>query len=72
MAKVNYEKAWQKLKEEKIRKFIKLHNLIIKGYEDEGDYLRYEEQCQELIEMDMRDNTNEFSNILHDVNRSGK
>lgn len=70
MAKVNYEKAWQTLKEEKIRKFIKLHNLIIKGYEDEGDYLRHEEQCQELIEMDTRDNTNEFSNILHDMNRS--
>lgn len=70
MAKVNYEKAWQKLKEEKIRKFIKLHNLIIKGYEDEGDYLRYEEQYQELIEMDTWDNTKEFSNLLHDMNRS--
>lgn len=67
-----YKEAWQKLKEEKIRKFVKLHNLIIKGYEDEGDYLRHQEQCQELIEMDMRDNTNEFSNILHDLNREDK
>lgn len=67
-----YREAWQTLKEEKIRKFIKLHNLIIKGYEDEGDYLRHQEQCQELIEMDMRDNTNEFSNILHDLNREDK
>ena len=72
MAKVNYEKEWHKLKEGKIRKFVKLHNLIIKGYEDEGDYLRHQEQRQELIEMDMRDNTNEFSNILHDLNREDK
>ena len=72
MAKVNYEKEWHKLKEGKIRKFVKLHNLIIKGYEDEGDYLRHQEQYQELIEMDMRDNTNEFSNILHDLNREDK
>ncbi len=72
MTKVDYKNAWQKLKEEKIRKFIKLHNLIIKGYEDEGDYLRHQEQYQELIEMDTWDNTNEFSNILHDMNRSGK
>ncbi|UXU77304.1 hypothetical protein MUA27_10535 [Mammaliicoccus sciuri] len=70
MGKVDYKNAWQTLKEEKIRKFVKLHNLIIKGYEDEGDYLRHQEQCQELIEMDMRDNTNEFSNLLHDMNRS--
>ena len=72
MAKVNYEKEWHKLKEGKIRKFVKLHNLIIKGYEDEGDYLRRQEQYQELIEMDMRDNTNEFSNILHDLNKEDK
>ena len=72
MAKVNYEKEWHKLKEGKIRKFVKLHNLIIKGYEDEGDYLRHQEQYQELIEMDMRDNTNEFSNILHDLNKEDK
>lgn len=65
-----YKDAWQKLKEEKIRKFVKLHNLIIKGYEDEGDYLRYQEQCQELIEMDQLDGTHEFSNLLHDMNRS--
>lgn len=65
-----YKDAWQKLKEEKIRKFVKLHNLIIKGYEDEGDYLRYQEQCQELIEMDQLDGTKEFSNLLHDMNRS--
>ncbi len=70
MAKVDYKNAWQTLKEEKIRKFIKLHNLIIKGYEDEGDHLRHQEQYQELIEMDTWDNTNEFSNLLHDMNRS--
>ena len=72
MAKVNYEKEWHKLKEGKIRKFVKLHNLIIKGYEDEGDYLRHQEQCQELIEMDMRDNTNEFNNVLYDLQMMNK
>lgn len=72
MVKVDYKNAWQTLKEEKIRKFVKLHNLIIKGYEDEGDYLRHQEQYQELIEMDTWDNTKEFSNLLHDMNRSGK
>ncbi|MEB7677876.1 hypothetical protein NGB25_12260 [Staphylococcus saprophyticus] len=62
-----YKHAWQELKEKKIEKFTKLHNLIINRHEDKGDYLRYIEQTNELLDMDNADNTNEFSNLLSDL-----
>lgn len=62
-----YKAAWQELKENKIKKFTKLHNLIINHYEDDGDYLRYIEQKNELLDMDSADNTNEFNNLLSDL-----
>ena len=65
-----YKDAWQELKEKKIEKFTKLHNLIINRHEDEGDYLRYIEQKNELFYMDNKDNTNEFSNLLSDIEMS--
>lgn len=54
MAKVNYEKAWQTLKEEKINDYITYPNA---------------EKRDDLLRMDQLDGTNEFSNILHDMNR---
>ncbi|PHK50776.1 hypothetical protein [Staphylococcus edaphicus] len=62
-----YKDAWQELKEKKIEKFTKLHSLIINHHEDEGDYLRYIEQKNELLDMDNADNTNGFSNLLSDM-----
>lgn len=62
-----YKDAWQELKEKKIEKFTKLHNLIINHHEDEGDFLRYTEQKNELFYMDNKDDTNEFSNLLSDL-----
>ena len=62
-----YKAIWQELKEKKIEKFTKLHNLIINHHEDEGDYLRYIEQMNELFYMDNKDNTNEFGNLLNDL-----
>lgn len=56
MAKVNYEKAWQTLKEEKINNYITYPNA---------------EKRDNLLRMDKLDGTNEFSNLLHDMNRSG-
>lgn len=67
MSDKQYKDAWQELKEKKIEKFIQLHNLIINHHEDEGDFLRYIEQKNELIYMDNKDNTNEFSNLLSDL-----
>lgn len=62
-----YKDAWQELKEKKFENFIKLHNLIINDYEDEGDFLRYIEQQNELFYMDNKDETNEFRNLLNDM-----
>lgn len=62
-----YKDAWQELKEKKIEKFTKLHNLIINHREDEGDFLRYTEQQDELFYMDNKDGTNEFGNLLSDL-----
>lgn len=62
-----YKDAWYKMKEKKIEKFTQLHNLIINDYEDEGDFLRYIEQQNELFYMDSKDETNEFRNLLSDM-----
>ena len=62
-----YKDVWQELKEKKFENFIKLHNLIINDYEDEGDFLRYIEQQNELFYMDSKDETNEFRNLLSDL-----
>lgn len=62
-----YKDAWQELKEKKIEKFTKLHNLIINHHEDDGDFLRYIEQQNELFYMDNKDETNEFRNLLSDM-----
>lgn len=52
-----YKDAWQTLKEEKINNYITYPNA---------------EKRDDLLRMDRLDNTKEFSNILHDMNRSGK
>lgn len=49
-----YREAWQTLKEEKINNYITYPNA---------------EKRDDLLRMDKLDGTNEFSNILHDMNR---
>ena len=67
MAKVNYEKAWQTLKEEMTQDYIKLTNTgddiaisadrVLSGY---------------LERIDELEKSNDFSNLLHDMNREDK
>ena len=57
MAKINYEKAWQMLKEEKTNNYITYPNA---------------EKRDDLIRMDELDGTHEFSNLLDDMNREDK
>ena len=71
MAKVNYEKIWKDHKESKIKTYIKLHN----GKQGLISFKVQKELAKELIEMDSRDGTNDFGNVLYDLqtmNRSGK
>lgn len=61
-----YKEAWQTLKEKKIQEYIRLHEGI------EGFFAVDDMQilASDLIEMDKLDGTKEFSNLLHDMNRS--
>ncbi|WP_436871732.1 hypothetical protein [Mammaliicoccus sciuri] len=65
MAKVNYEKVWQTLKEEMTQDYIKLTNAG-------DDIAMIAEQVLSvyLERIDELDKSNEFSNLLHDMNRS--
>ncbi len=82
MAKVNYEKAWKTLKEKRIQEYIKLHrtvNQIIGPNKSQHHLFQVanamvgkNDLAHILNEMDKLDGTKEFSNILHDMNRSGK
>ena len=67
MAKVNYEKAWQTLKEEMTQDYIKLTNTG-------DDIARIADQVLNgyLERIDELDKSNDFSNLLHDMNREGK
>ena len=57
MEEINYEKAWQMLKEEKTNNYITYPNA---------------EKRDDLIRMDELDGTYEFSNLLDDMNREDK
>lgn len=70
MAKKNYEKEWNMLKQWVITDYITLRNTNENGDNIEtlrGEILRLEKIGEK---MDWRDDTSEFSNILHDMNRS--
>ena len=67
MAKVNYEKAWQTLKEEMTQDYIKFTNT--------GDDIAMvvEQVLSVYLErIDELDKSNEFSNLLDDMNREDK
>ena len=67
MAKVNYEKAWQTLKEEMTQDYIKLTNTG-------DDIARIADQVLSgyLERIDELDKSNDFSNLLYDMNREDK
>ena len=65
------KKIWKDHKESKIKTYIKLHN------REQGliSFKVQQELAKELTEMDSGDGTNDFGNVLYDLqtmNRSGK
>jgi len=64
MAKKNYENMWQTLKESKTQKYIQTRNAY--GTKHIASIIH----SIDLEKMDQLDGTREFSNILHDMNRS--
>lgn len=66
MAKVDYKKIWQDWKERQIRSFVLLHENA-KIREDKYYLLERNKVAFELREMDRLDGTNEFHNLLHDL-----
>ena len=67
MAKVDYKNAWQTLKEEMTQDYIKLTN-------SGNDIARIADQVLSgyLERIDELDKSNDFSNLLHDMNREDK
>lgn len=65
MSKVNYEKIWKDHKESKIKTYIKLHN----GEQGLISFKAQQELAKELTEMDGRDGTNDFGNLLYDLQK---
>lgn len=61
-----YKEAWQKLKEEKIRYFILLHDAY-KVHQLERQRIPLNVTRQTLLQMDKLDGTNEFNNLLSDL-----
>ncbi|MEB8099180.1 hypothetical protein [Staphylococcus xylosus] len=61
-----YKDAWQELKEEKIRYFILLNDAY-KVHQLERQRIPLNVTRQTLLQMDKLDNTNEFSNLLSDL-----
>ncbi|MCO4323258.1 hypothetical protein [Mammaliicoccus sciuri] len=68
MAKVNYENIWKAHKESKIKTYIKLH----KGEKGLISFKAQQELAKELTEMDSRDGTNDFGNVLYDLQMMSK
>ena len=75
MAKINYEKAWQTLKEESLKSYTKLVEKS-KSADNDTTHLLSEGALislgKKLIRMDELDGTHEFRNLLEDMNREDK
>lgn len=61
-----YKEAWQELKEEKIQCFILLNDAY-KVHQLERQRIPLNVTKQTLLKMDELDGTNEFSNLLSDL-----
>ena len=69
MAKINYEKAWQTLKEELLTEY----PYLVRVWESTNGEGEHAEMCKanEILErMNELDGTHEFSNLLDDMDRS--
>ncbi|MCQ9300528.1 hypothetical protein NQ043_05125 [Staphylococcus hyicus] len=66
MTKVDYKRIWQDWKERKIRSFILLHENA-KIRKDKYYSIERNKVAYELREMDILDGTQEFQNLLHDL-----
>lgn len=62
----DYKDAWQELKEEKIQYFILLNDAY-KVHQLERQRIPLNVTRQTLLQMDKLDNTNEFINLLSDL-----
>lgn len=71
MVKVDYKHIWQDWKERKIRSFILLHENA-KVRKDKCYSIERNKVAYELREMDELDGTQEFQNLLHDLERVNK
>lgn len=69
MTKIDYKKMWHEWKERQIRSFVLLHENA-KIREDKYYLLERNKLAFELREMDRLDGTNEFHNLLHDLERA--
>lgn len=63
---VDYQKAWKEFKEEKTQYFILLNDAY-KVHQLERQRIPLNVTRQTLLQMDKLDNTNEFSNLLSDL-----
>lgn len=77
MAKIDYKRIWQELKEECIEDYIMLQGYIRVLQSDTQRHPRIEHYKSLLTNiemtlkrMDMLDGTNEFHNLLHDLERA--
>ncbi|UXU54264.1 hypothetical protein MUA11_08050 [Staphylococcus agnetis] len=69
MAKVDYKRIWQELKEERIEEYVMLQEFNHQ-YPNVGFYKIYSTTLTMILKrMDMLDRTAEFHNLLHDLKR---
>ena len=68
MAKINYEKAWQTLKEELLTDYPFLER-VWESTNGEGEHAEMCKANEILERMDQLDGTHEFINLLDDMNR---
>ena len=71
MAKINYEKAWQTLKEEILNEYPGAVN-IQKYYAGSYEFAIVQKLEEIGEKMDELDGTHEFRNLLEDMNREDK
>lgn len=69
MPKKNYENMWHKLKEELLAEYPFLER-VWESTNGEGEHAEMCKANEILERMDQLDGTNEFSNLLDDMNRN--
>lgn len=72
MAKTNFKKCWQELKENKINHFTTLYYNAVENPEDLYLTKLANREIAELKAMDKMDGTHDFENVLHVLKRRNK